>query len=66
MILQLSPTIPLDTPKRPGFAHVLIDMSQEHDLLWVVFIDDTRECWTFRNSEVRLQKNYTMQKGAKP
>jgi len=59
-MIQLNPTVPLDTPKGKGFAHFLIDMGQEHNLLWVVFIDDTRECWTFQNPEIRLQKNLTM------
>lgn len=58
--MQLNPTIPLDTPKGPGFAHALIDYGQEHDLIWVVFINETGECWSFRNPEVRLQTNITM------
>jgi hypothetical protein len=62
MIKQLNPTIPLETPKGKGFAHFLIDYSQEHNLLWVVFIDDTRECWTFTNQEIRIQKNATLQR----
>lgn len=60
MLLQLDPTIPLSTPKGKGFAHFLIDMGQEHHLLWVVFLDETAECWTFPNPEVRLQSNPTM------
>ena len=60
MILQLDPTIPLNTPKGKGFAHLLIDMGQEHHLLWVVFLDLSGECWTFPNPEVRLQPNVTM------
>lgn len=60
MMLQLDPTVPLDTPKGRGFAHLVIDYGQEHDLLWVVFLAESRECWTFRNSDVRLQPNATM------
>jgi hypothetical protein len=60
MILQLNPPVPLDTPKGPGFAYVLIDYSQDHHLLWVVFLDGSGECWTFRNPDVRLQPNLTM------
>ncbi len=59
-MLQLNPPLPLDTPKGKGYAHFLIDYSQEHDLLWVVFIDATGECWTFNNSQIRLQLNFTM------
>lgn len=57
---QLSPTIPMETPKGKGFAHIVIDYGQEHHLLWVVFIDETGECWTFENKEIRIQKNPTM------
>ena len=59
MLLQLNPPLPVETPKGPGLAHVLIDYGIEHDLLWVVFIDETGECWTVRNQEVRAQGNWT-------
>lgn len=60
MIIQLDPTIPLETPKGRGFAHFVIDYGQEHHLFWVVFIDETGDCWTFDNPQVRLQANSTM------
>lgn len=60
MITQLNPCIPLETPKGKGYAHLLIDYGQEHHLLWVVFINETGECWTFDNPQIRLQGNYTM------
>jgi hypothetical protein len=60
LILQLNPAIPLDTPKGKSFAHFLIDMGQEHHLLWVCFVDETGECWTFKNPEIKLQRNETM------
>lgn len=60
MILQLNPPIPLDTPKGPGLAHMVIDYSIEHDLNWVVFIEATGECWTFSNRDVRAVKNITL------
>lgn len=60
MIQQLNPTLPLETPRGKGFAHFVIDYSQEHDLLWVVFLDDSGECWTFQNSEIRIQKNLSI------
>ena len=59
-MIQLDPLIPLTTPKGKGWAYFLIDRSQEHDLEWVVFLDENGECWTFRNSQVRIQQNYTM------
>lgn len=60
MLQQLNPPIPLTTPKGDGFAHFIIDYSQEHHLHWVVFLNDTGECWTFSNPEVRIQKNYSL------
>lgn len=59
-MLRLDPPIPLETPRGRGYAHVLLDYSQEHHLMWVVFLDESGECWTFENPEVRLQKNPTM------
>jgi hypothetical protein len=60
MLLQLNPPIPVMSPKGKGLAHVLIDYSAEHDLLWVVFQDETGECWTWNNKEIRGQPNLTM------
>jgi hypothetical protein len=60
MILQLNPPLPLKTPKGQGWAHLVIDYSQEHDLLYVVFLDDTGECWTFPNSQVRAVENVSL------
>lgn len=59
-VIQLDPPIPLDTPKGSALAHALIDYGAEHDLLWICFQDDTGECWTWRNPEIRAQKNITM------
>jgi hypothetical protein len=60
MILQLNPALPLKTPKGKGWAHFLIDYSQEHDLLWVVFLDESGECWTFSNSKIRIDSNLSL------
>lgn len=59
-MLRLDPPIPLETPKGKGWAHLVIDRSQEHNLEWTVFIDATGECWTFRNQDVRMGDNVTM------
>lgn len=59
MIKQLNPPIPVITPKGPGLAQVVIDDGVEHDLKWVCFIDSTGESWTFRNRDIRAQKNIT-------
>jgi hypothetical protein len=60
MILQLNPTIPVITPKGKGFAHLVIDYSQEHDLMWVVFLDKTGECWTYPNKDIKIDQNITL------
>jgi hypothetical protein len=65
MMIRLDPPLGLVTPKGTGFAHFIIDYGQEHNLIWVVFIDDTRECWSFQNSDVRLQDNQTMTRNFK-
>ena len=47
------------TPKGSGWAFFLIDRSQGHALEWVVFLNKCGYCWTFRNSDIRVQKNST-------
>lgn len=59
-MMQLNPPIPLNTPKGPGLAHFLIDYGPEHDLIFVVFQDETGEIWSWPNHQVRAQKNITM------
>jgi len=59
-MLQLHTPIPVETPKGAGFAHLIIDYGQEHNLLFVCFINDTGECWTFSTKDIRLEKNLTM------
>jgi hypothetical protein len=59
-MLRIDPPLPLDTPKGKAMAHFLIDYGPEHHLLWVTFIDETGECWTFQNPEIRLQSNTSM------
>ena len=52
--------MPLETPKGRGWAHLLIDYSQEHDLLWVVFLNENGECWSFPNSQIRMVDNVSL------
>ena len=61
MILQLNPPLPVyvtDTGK--GLAHMVIDYGPEHDLIWVVFLDEDGECWCVPNWKIRGQWNSTM------
>ena len=60
MITQLNPPLPLETPKGSALAHLVIDYGPEHNLIWVCFIDETGECWSYDNKHVRAQKNITM------
>lgn len=52
-VQQLSPSIPLVTPRGPGEAVAMIFLSQEHNLQWVVIQDETGELWTWDNQYVR-------------
>lgn len=56
---QLHPTIPLRSPKASGEAIAVIDMSIEHDLMWVIIDDATGEIWTVPNKDVRAYSNYS-------
>jgi len=60
VILRLEPPIPLTTPKGKAFAYFLLDYSMDHNLLWICFLRDGGACWTFRNSQIRLEENETM------
>jgi len=60
MMTRIDPPIPLTTPKGKGMAHFIIDYGMENDLMWVVFQDDTGECWTWENSQIRARINQTI------
>ena len=59
MFTQLTPPIPMDTPKGSGLALAVIDYGLEHSLLWVVAKDDNGEIWCVPNEGVRMQKNWS-------
>ena len=60
-VTRLDPPIPLVTSKGFGVAHFLIDYGMEHDLFWVVFLQNG-ECWTFPNDQIRACKNWSWYK----
>ena len=60
MMMQLNPALPVDTPRGPAYAHMVIDYSQEHYVLFVCFLCDTGECWVLPNRDVKLQMNVSM------
>lgn len=45
--------------KMEGYAFLVIDYSQEHDLLFTVALDNG-EIWTLSNKEIRFCKNISM------
>lgn len=61
MIVQLNPMIPVYSlqHKMEGYAFLVIDYSQEHDLLFTVALDNG-EIWTINNKELRFCKNISM------
>lgn len=56
---RIDPPIPLMTPKGRAIAHFIIDTGIENDLMWVCFQDDTGECWTWENAQIRARVNRT-------
>lgn len=59
MITRVDPPLPLQTPKGKAMAHFLIDYGFEHDLYWVCFQNDTGECWSWSNKQIKCQENIT-------
>jgi len=61
MILQLNPTIPIvrvcDNMK--GYAFLVIDYSQEHDLLFTCAMENG-EIWSLNNKEIRITENLSL------
>ena len=58
-LTQLNPMIPMSCPKGEGYAIAMIDYSQEHDIIYVIALDNG-EIWSYPNREVRMLKNVTM------
>lgn len=61
MMLQLNPTIPIIrvSDNMKGYAFLVIDYSQEHNLLFTCAMDNG-EIWTLSNQEIRIQKNISL------
>lgn len=59
MMNRLEPPIPMNTSKGSGYAFMVIDYGFEHDLIWVVALDNSGEIWCVPNKEVRFQGNWT-------
>jgi hypothetical protein len=63
MMFQLNPTLPIIrvSDGMKGFAFLVIDYSQEHDLLYVCAMDNG-EIWTLNNKTIRIQNNITLER----
>jgi len=61
MMIQLNPTLPIVRIKdgMSGYAFMVIDYSQEHNLLFTCAMDDG-QIWTLSNQEIRVQKNISL------
>ena len=61
MMLQLNPTLPIvrvsDSMK--GYAFLVIDYSQEHDLMFTCAMSNG-EIWTLKTSEIRMEQHITL------
>lgn len=60
MITRIEPAIPVTTPKGKAMAIAWLDYGMENDLMWVCFQDDTGECWTWENADIRARVNITI------
>ena len=58
---QLNPTLPIIrvSDGMKGYAFLVIDYSQEHDLLFVCAMDNG-EIWTLNNKAIRVQANISL------
>lgn len=62
-MIQLNPMIPIyrTSDNCRGFAFLVIDYSQEHDLLFTCAMDNG-EIWTLNNKEIRFLKNISLER----
>jgi hypothetical protein len=60
-MFQLNPTLPIIrvSDGMKGYAFMVIDYSQEHDLLFTCAMDNG-EIWTLNNKEIRVQTNVSL------
>ena len=58
---QLNPSLPVTVEgKGKGVAFAVIDYGEEHNLIWVVALDENGEIWCSPNPKVRMLANWTM------
>ena len=59
-MLELQKPIWLETPHGEMLCHYIINNGVENELLFVGFITETGQCWTFPSSRVRASRNIMM------
>lgn len=60
MIHELRQVLWADTPKGLALIKFMIVEGIDSDILWVTAIQETGECWTFSNEDIRFAKNVTI------
>jgi hypothetical protein len=64
---QLNPSLPVSVEgKGKGIAFAVIDYGEEHNLIWVVALDDSGEIWCSPNPKVRMRANWTIGRSVSP
>jgi hypothetical protein len=60
-MLQLNPMLPIIriSDGMPGYAFLVIDYSQEHDILFSCAMHNG-EIWTLSNKDIRMQENISL------
>jgi hypothetical protein len=60
-MIQLNPMLPIFrvSDEMEGYAFLVIDYSQEHNLLFTCAMDNG-EIWTLSNQEIRFSKNISL------
>ena len=60
-MLQLNPMLPIFrvSDNMKGYAFLIIDYSQEHDLMFTCAMNNG-EIWTLKNSEIRMEQNISL------
>jgi hypothetical protein len=59
MMTRIDPPLPVNTSKGSGLAYFVIDYGLDYNLMWIVFLDESGECWTIDNAEIRAYPNPT-------
>jgi len=61
MMIQLNPMLPIFrvSDEMEGYAFLVIDYSQEHNLLFTCAMENG-EIWTLSNQEIRFCKNISL------